>query len=90
MNLARVGGPVYRGVVESFDEHVGLGWLVGQRPGAAVPTDGDPVAEGRFQFHCTTIVDGSRRIGVGQPVSFIVGPAGPGRWEAFQVAPVDP
>lgn len=45
-----------RGVVESFDEAAGLGWIV---------ADG-----GRFLFHCTEIADGSRSIGVGVAVTF--------------------
>jgi cold shock CspA family protein len=45
-----------RGVVESFDEAAGLGWIVAD--------------DGRFLFHCTQIADGSRTIRVGVEVIF--------------------
>ena len=41
------------GLVESFDERRGDGYLVGE--------DGE-----RFYFHCVDITDGTRTVGVGQ------------------------
>ena len=58
-----------RGVVEAFDDESGLGTVAGE----------DGVVLG---FHCTEIADGSRTIDVGATVSYVVGPAGPGVWEA--------
>lgn len=62
------------GSVEAFDAEEGLGLVV------------DSVGTS-WQFHCTAIADGSRRIAVGAAVSFDVAPGGPGRWEAFRVTP---
>ncbi len=60
------------GVVDAFDEHVGLGTVRGE--------------DGRtWPFHCTRITDGSRSVDVGAAVVFEVGPGGPGRWEAVAV-----
>ncbi len=66
-------GPA-RGVVASFDPEVGLGVIV----------DDDEV---RWDFHCTAIADGSRRIAVGTRVHFLRTWGGPGRWEAAAVGP---
>lgn len=64
------------GTVESFDPEVGLGLVAD--------------SEGRTHaFHCTAISDGSRLIEHGRAVAFIIGPAGPGRWEATTVVPLD-
>jgi cold shock CspA family protein len=60
------------GVVRSFDEGRGLGELVAD--------DGTT-----FAFHCTAIVDGSRSIAEGAPVSFEVVPGRLGRWEAARI-----
>ena len=60
------------GVVVDFDEQVGLGTI----------EDGDGA---RWGFHCTRITDGTRTIDPGTTVVFIVGPGGPGRWEAVEV-----
>lgn len=61
------------GVVESFDEHRGLGRLRS--------------ADGRlFDFHCIGIADGSRTIAVGAPVVFRL-LAKLGRYEATDIAP---
>lgn len=49
--------PAVRGVVESFDEPAGLGWILG--------ADGE-----RILFHCTQIADGSRSIEAGVAVRF--------------------
>ena len=38
-------------------------------------------------FHCTAIADGSRRIDVGQQVSFHVVAGHLGRWEAGEIRP---
>ena len=46
------------GVVESFDSHRGLGYI-----GA----DGE-----QYLFHCAEIVDGTREIGIGAQVRFVV------------------
>ena len=75
------------GLVESFDEHVGLGWLIELAPSVDQPSVDQPSVDHRFMFHCTAIADGSRVIDVGRTVSFSVGPAGPGRWEAVRVEP---
>jgi cold shock CspA family protein len=62
------------GVVESFDEAVGLGTVWGD----------DGVA---YPFHCTQILGGGRTIAAGSAVTFEVVPGGLGRWEAAAVAP---
>jgi ''Cold-shock'' DNA-binding domain. len=67
-----------RGTVTDFDERRGLGEVT------AGP-EGDEVT---YPFHCTAIVDGSRTIVPGTPVSFAVRPGGMGRWEATAVAPL--
>ena len=61
------------GVVESFDQEVGLG---------AVRAE-DATS---FPFHCTEIVDGSRSIPVGAEVEFVVAPGQLGIWEARALA----
>jgi cold shock CspA family protein len=58
-----------RGVVETFDEEVGLGTVV--------RLDGVP-----YPFHCTQIADGSRTINVGVTVEFDVMAGHRGQWEA--------
>ena len=60
------------GRVESFDADTGLGHIV--------EDSGD-----RWLFHCTAIADGTRMIAANTSVSFVLGPGGPGRWEAFSV-----
>jgi cold shock CspA family protein len=59
------------GVVFAFDEPRGLGTI-----------DADGTA---YPFHCTALVDGSRRIDVGAAVTFEVRAAGLGRWEATAI-----
>lgn len=59
----------FEGTVETFDFEAGIGTVLGE--------DGAVLG-----FHCTEIADGSRTIDVGATVSFVVGPAGPGVWEA--------
>ena len=61
-----------RGVVVAFDDHAGWGTL-----------RDDDGAE-RF-FHCTQIADGTRTIGIGTTVSFVLAPVGLGTWEATDV-----
>ncbi len=62
-----------QGVVESFDEHRGLGQV--------------RAADGRlFDFHCIGIADGSRTIEVGAPVVFRL-LAKLGRYEATDITP---
>ena len=63
------------GTVLDFDVDVGLGHV-------------ESTAGERFEFHCTAIADGTRAIDVGRRVGFVVGPGGPGRWEALSVVPV--
>jgi cold shock CspA family protein len=64
--------PSRLGVIASFDDHVGLGEVVGD-DGTVHP------------FHCTAIGDGSRTIDDGTPVSFRLAPGRSGRWEAFEL-----
>ncbi len=68
-----MGFGIGRGVVESFDDDRGLGWIV---------DDGGR----RWLFHCTTIADGTRTIDAGTTVRFEVRSGGPGRLEAFSVS----
>lgn len=63
------------GRVASFDEEKGLGWAEGG-PG------------GRYRFHCTQIVDGSRGIAAGTAIRFDVRPGHLGRWEAHNIVPL--
>lgn len=57
------------GTVVDFDEHRGYGTV--------------RAADGReLFFHCTAVVDGSRRIPVGAVVVFAVVPGHRGTWEA--------
>jgi cold shock CspA family protein len=60
------------GVVDEFDEHVGLGTVL-------------TVAGDRYGFHCTQIVGGTRTIPVGVRVSFVIIPGRGGKWEAGDV-----
>jgi len=60
------------GTVTAFDEHVGLG--------AIEAVDGT-----HYEFHCTSIADGSRRIDPGASVRFTVTAGLPGRWEAAAI-----
>lgn len=46
------------GVVESFDSHRGLGYII---------ADGE-----QYLFHCAEIVDGTREIRIGAQVRFVV------------------
>ncbi len=73
MTRALGSGTLASGTVVEFDEHVGTGTV---RAG-----DGRQLA-----FHCTGIVDGSRRIDVGTNVVFSVVAGHHGRWEAAEVA----
>ena len=61
-----------RGTVRSFDERRGLGEITAD-DGVVVP------------FHCTAIVDGSRRIDPGTRVEFDVVAGHFGRWEAAAI-----
>lgn len=69
----RPASPIRLGSVVSFDEHRGWGEVVDAADGS---THG---------FHCTVIDGGARSIEPGTAVAFLVGPGGPGRWEAVQV-----
>ncbi|MDP9074078.1 MAG: cold shock domain-containing protein [Actinomycetota bacterium] len=58
-----------------FDEHAGLGTVVGE--------------DGRsYPFHCTQIADGTRRIASGTAVEFEVVAGHIGRWEAAGIRPM--
>ena len=65
------------GRVQAFDSERGLGLVVA--------VDGAV-----FGFHSTAISDGSRRVAVGDAVSFAVAAAHGGRYEAVGLIPVDP
>lgn len=69
-----VGGRsvVRRGVVAEFDEPRGLG-VIADADGTDYP------------FHCTELLDGSRRVGVGTDVLFVVAAGHLGRLEARRV-----
>jgi len=63
-----------RGVVQDFDDHQGFGTIRAD--------------DGReYFFHCTAIVDGTRHIDMGTPVTFEVVAGRLGRWEAAGVSP---
>lgn len=64
-----------KGLVISFDEHVGLGEVQGE--------DGQV-----FLFHCTQIADGSRVIDSGTPVTFTVVANRPKGPEAYEIVKV--
>ena len=61
------------GRVADYDEARGYGELVQESTGV------------RWWFHCTAIVDGSRRIDVGSTVRFRLQPGHLGRYEAADV-----
>lgn len=63
------------GTVTGFDADAGLGEI-------------EESTGERFAFHCTAITDGSRDIDEGRSVGFLVGPGGPGVWEAVSVVPL--
>lgn len=65
---------VRTGTVTGFDDPRGIG----------VVTDAEGV---EFPFHCTAILDGTRRIDVGASVRFVGRPGRQGRWEATEIAP---
>jgi len=63
------------GVVEAFDEPRGTGVLRG--------------ADGvRLPFHCTALVDGSRRVDEGTVVVYVVAPGQRGQMEAIGIRPL--
>lgn len=64
------------GVVQEFDEHVGLGVVASSEDGR------------RYPFHCTQIADGSRVIAVGASVQFEVVAGHRGEWEATAIHPL--
>ncbi len=66
-----------KGAVAGFDEHAGMGTIRAE--------------DGReLFFHCTQLVDGSRRIEVGAGVRFEVVPGHLGKWEASAVEKLEP
>ncbi len=69
----RPGASIRLGTVVSYDDHRGWG---------EVRDDADGSTHG---FHCTVIRGGDRTIAVGTAVAFLIGPGGPGRWEAVDV-----
>ncbi len=69
-------GPRF-GTVVAFDERRGLGAVEDQH-GV------------RTGFHCTAIADGTRRIAVGTPVTFVLAPGHHGRMEAQALHPLGP
>ncbi len=71
------------GVVTAYDDHAGFGEVQVDQDGTA-PQSAEP--GGRYWFHCTRLLDGSRHAEVGQSVSFRVVPGHRGRWEAADVA----
>ena len=66
------------GVVASWDEHGGYGTVRDDETGA------------EHFFHCTQLLDGSRTTTVGERVTFEVTPGRLGRWEATEIAKIDP
>ncbi len=67
--------PVQVGLVEEFDEAVGLGTVLAAN-GEHLP------------FHCTQIADGTRVIAPGTAVCFEVVAGHAGQWEAARLSPV--
>jgi cold shock CspA family protein len=65
------------GHVTDFDDPRGLGTVLSE--------DGR-----RYGFHCTAIADGTRRIDVGVPVTFVLAPGHLGRLEARDIMPSGP
>ena len=61
-----------QGRVVEFDEHVGTGTVEGE--------DGS-----RLFFHCVAIAYGSRRVDVGEAVTYDVVPGRLGRYEAWRI-----
>ncbi len=72
----RPGASIRLGTVLSFDDHRGWGAVRDRADG----TD--------YGFHCTVIDGGVRTVAPGTEVAFLIGPGGPGRWEAVQVVPL--
>lgn len=73
---SNAGSELIIGQVESYDFDRGLGEV----------SDGHGTT---WMFHCTALVDGTRRIEAGRAVAFVIGAAGPGRWEAQRVTPIE-
>ena len=67
--------PPSEATVTAYDYDLGLGTV-------------ETVDGRRFDFHCTAITDGTRRVEPGRRVAIAVGAAGPGRWEAVSVHPI--
>lgn len=67
-------GTVLVGAVTRYDADAGLGEVA--------------TGDRTYPFHCTAIADGSRLIEVGRAVAIVIGPGGPGRWEAVAVRPL--
>jgi cold shock CspA family protein len=64
---------VQRGLVSAFDVERGVGCVRAE--------DGSS-----YDFHCTSLSDGTRDVEVGRPVEFAVMPAHGGRLEARRIA----
>lgn len=69
-------GPQH-GTVDTFDSHACLGTIVDS-------------AERRWPFQCTSLVDGSREVDPGTPVTFVVARRHGGTFEADLIAPILP
>lgn len=63
------------GVVVAFDE--ARGWGIVEAAG------------GRYWFHCTQLLDGTRTVQVGARVRFDIAPGHLGRWEAVRISSVE-
>ena len=66
------------GVVSEWDDHGGYGAVTDDAGGTS------------YFFHCTQLLDGSRTTKVGERVTFEVTPGRLGRWEATEIAKIDP
>ena len=74
----------HKGVVADYDDHAGFGEIVVEPAGSGGMVE--PAGQaGRFWFHCTALVDGSRHAEPGQQVTFRVVPGHCGRWEATEI-----
>lgn len=71
--MVRPGAPIRLGTVASYDAHRGWGEVIDDADGA------------RYGFHATVVDGGNTVVGDGARVAFLVGPGGPGRWEAVDV-----
>jgi cold shock CspA family protein len=73
---AQLSSKLHRGEITAFDARRGWGSV----------TDVDGTA---FEFHATSIADGSRQIDLGKSVAFLVAPGHRGRYEARSITVLD-